>query len=113
MMTRKSEKGLQFRDYLLYKRDSWLDSADDCSNAVQALPDDNSYLMEACKDKSEYIMSKNFDVKEARLYEHVLFEHGNLHVQLVGNSRLECDDFQPKHTSIGYNLVGQWLYYVR
>ena len=114
MATRVSPNGLKFRDYLVGKRDSWLEKPTDCKEAVERLPDDTSLLMEACVSSPQYVMSKSIRSKEARLYDHVLYEHGNLHVQLLENNRLECDDFEPKHSLSGdYSQVGQWLYYVR
>ncbi|XP_066922021.1 uncharacterized protein [Clytia hemisphaerica] len=111
--TRKTPKGYQFRDYILGKEDKWLSQPGDCSKAVKRLPGDDSYLVEACFKHPEYVMSQALGNKESRLYDHVLYEHGNLHVQLADNARLECDDFQPKHIMNGYNQIGQWLYYVR
>ena len=111
--TRKTPKGYQFRDYILGKEEKWLENPGDCSKAVKRLPGDDSYLVEACLQHPEYVMSQALGNKESRLYDHVLYEHGNLHVQLSDNARLECDDFQPKHMMNGYNQIGQWLYYVR
>ena len=113
VMSKRNEGGFQFRDYLLGKDVTWLHGPISCTEALQSLPDDNSYLWQACEANSPYIRSRAVGNVEARLYDHVLFEHGNLHVQLFGNQRLECDDFQPKHASRGYNQIGQWLYYVR
>jgi len=113
VMTKRNKNGYLFRDYLLGKDVIWLQEPTDCPKALQNLPDDNSYLWQACKANSPYVKSRAIGNTEARLYDHVLFEHGNLHVQLFGNQRLECDDFQPKHASRGYNQIGQWLYYVR
>ena len=113
MASRLTSKGLLFRNYLIGKSDSWLENPSDCVNAVQPLPDDTSLLMKACVSSPRYVMSKSIRSRDARLYDHVIYEHGNLHVQLLENNRLECDDFEPKHSFNGYSQIGQWMYYVR